>query len=174
MNSSSRPRVAMIAAVAKNGTIGRNGMLPWHLPADLKHLKALTSGTRIVMGRRTWESLPKQLPNREHVVVSSRALDVPSDVIVVRSLNEALALPHPTDPVFVIGGNALYAEALAFVDDLYLTEIDAFVDGDAHFPSWSRNAFHEVSRESHEAPLEKDGEPVRFDFVHYKRRRAAE
>jgi dihydrofolate reductase len=169
MSSPSRPRVALIAAVSRNGTIGKSGTLPWHLPADLKHLKALTSGTRIVMGRRTWQSLPKQLPDREHVVVSSHALDVPSDVIVVRSLNEALALPNPTDPVFVIGGNALYAEALAFVDDLYLTEIDADVEGDTRFPSWDRSKFREASRETHHGTLAGDGALTRFDFVHYVR-----
>jgi dihydrofolate reductase len=173
MNSPSRPRIALIVAVAKNGVIGRNGSLPWRLSDDLKRFKTLTSGTRIVMGRRTWESLPKQLPNREHVVVSSRALDVPNDVIIVRSLSEALALPNATDPVFVIGGSSLYAEALAIIDDLYLTEIDAYVEGDTHFPHWSRNAFHEVSRESHTATLQAGGEPVHFDFVHYERKRAA-
>jgi dihydrofolate reductase len=173
MNSLSKPRVAIIAAVSKNGVIGRNGGLPWHLSADLKHLKALTIGKRIVMGRRTWESLPKQLPNREHVVVTSLALTLPSDVIVVTTLNEALALPNPTDPVFVIGGNALYADALSVVDDLYLTEIDADVDGDTFFPKWSRNAFHEVTRETQAAPLSANTEPVRFDFVHYERKRTA-
>jgi dihydrofolate reductase len=177
MSSPIRPRVAIIAAVAKNGIIGRNGTLPWHLPADLKHLKALTSGCRIIMGRRTWQSFPKPLPNREHIVVTSQALDVPSDVVCVRTLADALALANPTDPVFVFGGNALYAEAIALADDLYLTEIDADVEGDTQFPSWDRSKFREVSRESHEAQLQADAAalaanaaPTRFDFVHYARR----
>ncbi len=170
MNSTARPRIALIAAVAKNGVIGRNGSLPWHLPADLKHFKAITTGKRIVMGRRTWASFPKPLPHREHVVVSSRALEVPGDVIVVRSLGEALALTNPTDPVFVIGGFAMYAEALVIADDLYLTEIDAYVEGDTHFPTWSRNAFHEVSREVHEGALAPGAAPTRFDFVHFTRK----
>ncbi|NJN36426.1 MAG: dihydrofolate reductase [Nitrospiraceae bacterium] len=170
MLSPPRPRIALIAAVSRNGIIGKNGTLPWHLPADLKYLKARTTGKRIVMGRRTWESFPKPLPDREHVVVSSKALNVPTGVWCVRTLAEALALANPTDPVFVIGGNALYAEALSLIDDLYLTEIDADVEGDTYFPNWPRNAFHEISRESHSAPLAPGGEDVRFDFVHYVRK----
>lgn len=121
------------------------------------------------MGRRTWESFPRPLPHREHVVVSSRAVNVPEAVVVVASLAAALSLPDPTDPVFVIGGYALYAEALAVADDLYLTEIEAQVEGDTYFPNWSRNAFHEVSREHHAAPLVTGGESVSFDFVQYTR-----
>lgn len=170
MNSSPRPRVALIAAVSRNGIIGRNGSLPWHLPADLKYLKALTTGKRIVMGRRTWQSFPKPLPNREHVVVTSQALEVPAGVFCVHSLADALALANPTDPVFVIGGNPLYAEAIAVVDDLYLTEIDAEVDGDTTFPEWDRAKFREASRETHQGALAKDAPLVRFDFVHYVRR----
>ncbi len=170
MTSSPRPRVALIAAVSRNGIIGRNGTLPWHLPADLKYLKAITTGKRIVMGRRTWQSFPKPLPNREHVVVTSQALDVPAGVICVRTLTEALALANPTDPVFVIGGNPLYAEAIALIDDLYLTEIDADVEGDTHFPAWDRSQFREASRDTHHGALAKDATPTRFDFVHYVRR----
>lgn len=169
MNSPSRPRIALIAAVAKNGIIGKNGTLPWHLPEDLKHFKALTTGKRIVMGRRTWESFPRPLPNREHIVVSSQKLTVPTDVIVVRTLSDALALPSPTDPVFVIGGFAMYAEALAVADVLYLTEIDANVEGDTTFPIWNRAEFVEQSREPHRGALSNGSAEVRFDFVCYER-----
>lgn len=169
MNSSPRPRIALIAAVAKNGIIGKNGTLPWHLSEDLKHFKALTTGKRIVMGRRTWESFPRPLPNREHVVVSSQQLTVPTGVIVVRTLSEALALPSPTDPVFVIGGFAMYAKALAIADVLYLTEIDADVVGDTTFPIWNRAEFVERSREPHRGALSKESAEVRFDFVCYER-----
>jgi dihydrofolate reductase len=169
MNSTHRPRIAIIAAVAKNGIIGKNGTLPWHLPEDLKHFKKLTTGKRIVMGRRTWESFPRPLPNREHVVVSSKSLTVPNDVIVVRSLSDALALANPTEPVFVIGGFALYAEALALADDLYLTEIDAAVDGDTSFPAWNRGQFVERSRDLHQGSLSKEAAAVPYAFVHYGR-----
>ena len=145
--------------------------MPWHLSADLKYFKALTSGKRIIMGRRTWEAFPKPLPNREHVVVSSSAPAVHQGVRVVRSLAEALALPAPVaTPVFVIGGSAMYREALPLADDLYLTEIDADVDGDTTFPAWDRAAFREASRDRHSALLNPDGPTVNFAFVHYVRR----
>ena len=170
MTSFPRPRLALIAAVAANGTIGRNGTLPWHLSADLKHFKTLTSGKRIVMGRRTWQSFPKPLPNREHVVVTSLALTLPDGVLAVSSFAQALALPPPAaQPIFVIGGNAMYREALPFTDDLYLTEIDANVDGDTTFPLWNRALFREASRERHAAALQSGGPDVNFSFVHYVR-----
>ena len=170
MTSSLRPRLALIAAVAANGIIGLNGTLPWHLSADLKYFKTLTSGKRIVMGRRTWQSFPKPLPTREHVVVSSQVLLLPDGVMKVSSLAEALALPpHAEQPVFVIGGNAMYREALPLADDLYLTEIAANVDGDTTFPEWDRLLFREASREHHAAPLQAGGPDVAFSFVHYVR-----
>lgn len=163
-------RVALIAAVAANGIIGRNGSMPWHLSADLKYFKNITSGKRIVMGRRTWQAFPKPLPNREHVVVTSTEQTLPDGVIKVRSLAEALALPpHAEQPVFVIGGNAMYREALPLADDLYLTEIAASIDGDTVFPTWDRAQFREASRERHAAPLQVGGPDVAFSFVHYVR-----
>lgn len=170
MSSPHHSRLALIAAVAANGIIGRNGSMPWHLSADLKHFKALTSGKRIVMGRRTWEAFPRPLPNREHVVVSSQALVLPEGVMAVRSLTDALSLAPPAEqPVFVIGGNAMYREALPLVDDLYLTEIEADVEGDTTFPAWDRAHFREASRERHSAPLQAGGPDVAFSFVHYVR-----
>ena len=163
-------RLAIIAAVAANGVIGLNGTMPWHLPADLKYFKGRTSGKRIIMGRRTWQAFPKPLPNREHVVVSSQQLVVPDGVLVVRSLAEALRLPaHVESPLFVIGGSALYREALPLADDLYLTEIDALIEGDTSFPTWDRSQFLEVSREPHTAQLRASGADVNFAFVHYVR-----
>lgn len=166
-------RLALIAAVAANGVIGRDGSMPWHLSADLKYFKALTSGKRIIMGRRTWEAFPKPLPNREHVVVSSQALALPDGVRVVRSLAEALALPAPAEaPVFVIGGNAMYRDTLPLADDLYLTEIEADVAGDTTFPVWDRAQFREISRERHRAPLQPTqphAPEVNLSWVHYVR-----
>jgi dihydrofolate reductase len=170
MTLSLRPRVALIAVVAANGTIGLNGTMPWHLSADLKYFKTLTSGKRIVMGRRTWESFPKALPNREHVVVTSSTVAFPEGVIKVASLTAALSLPpHAAQPVFVIGGTSMYREALPLADDLYLTEIEANVAGDTTFPAWDRTQFREVSREHHAAPLHPGEPEVAFSFVHYVR-----
>ena len=173
MTSSPRPRLALIAIVAANGVIGRNGTMPWHVSADLKYFKALTSGKRIIMGRRTWESFPKPLLNREHVVVSSQQLVVPEGVHVVRSLTEALALPeHGETPVFVIGGNAMYREALPLADDLYLTEIEVDVTGDTYFPEWDRSQFLEVSCERYSArlqPTQPNDPEVNLSWAHYVR-----
>jgi dihydrofolate reductase len=162
-------RIAIIAAVAANGVIGRDGTLPWRLPDDLKHFKALTTGKRIVMGRRTWQSFPKPLPNRENVVVSSSALTLPDGVYQTKTLADAIAMPDASDPVFIIGGSRLYEEGFAIASDLYLTKIDANVDGDTFFPPFSRSIFREVSRESHSAPLTAGATPTRFHWVHYVR-----
>jgi dihydrofolate reductase len=170
MSASTRPRLALIAAVAANGVIGRDGRLPWHLSADLKYFKAVTTGKRIIMGRRTWAAFPRPLPNREHIVVSSHALTLPDGVVHVRSLADALRLPAPAEqPVFVIGGHGMYQEALPLADDLYLTEIEATIDGDTRFPAWDRTQFREVARERHAAPLHAGGPDVAFAFVHYVR-----
>ncbi|RMX08724.1 dihydrofolate reductase [Corticibacter populi] len=178
MNSEnpSLPRLALIAAVAANGTIGRDGGLPWHLPQDLQYFKARTSGHRIIMGRRTWESFPRPLPRREHVVISSQALALPEGVHLVRGLDEALCLPFAengamaADMVFVIGGSQVYRAALPLATDLFLTEIGAEVEGDTRFPDWDRTAFVEVAREAHAAPLADGVAAVPFAFVHYRRR----
>lgn len=173
MNESVKPsRVALIAAVAANGVIGRNGTLPWHLPADLQYFKKMTSGSRIVMGRRTWESFPRPLPNRQHVVISSQNLALPEGVLGVSSMHEALTLPDPTPTVFVIGGNQAYTEALQFASDIYLTEIHAEIEGDTHFPTWARNDYQELSRQCCVGDIEAIGQSVPFDFVHYVRKLA--
>jgi dihydrofolate reductase len=134
--------LSIIAAVARNGVIGRNGALPWRLPADLKHFKSVTMGKPVIMGRRTWESLGKPLPGRMNIVVTSRR-DLP--VPCAGSLDEALRLAASADEVFVIGGARLFAEALARASRLYLTEIDADFDGDTWFPPFRRTEWSLVS-----------------------------
>ena len=166
--SNRRLSLAIIAAVAANGVIGRDGKLPWFLPEDLQHFKSMTYNSRIIMGRRTWESLAKPLGFREHVVVTSSQLVVPEGVHVARSLAEALQLPGQR-PVFVIGGAALYREALPLVDVMFLTEIAAQVNGDTLFPDWDRSLFRELSRVNCHAPPHQDGSNTLAEFVHYER-----
>jgi dihydrofolate reductase len=126
----------VIAAVAANGVIGRGGQLPWHLPDDLKHFKQLTLNHAVIMGRRTFESIGRPLPQRRSIVVSS-SLAPPSQVEVVRTLDEAIRLAE--NDAFVIGGAMLYAEALARAQVLHLTELGDAVEGDTFFPSFDRS-----------------------------------
>lgn len=162
------PEVVLVAAVAANGVIGRGGGIPWHLPDDMRRFRELTIGHPVVMGRRTWESLParfRPLPGRRNIVVS-RASGTPGDGAEwVRSLDEALALAAGEERVGVIGGAALYAAALPLADRLELTEIGRAIDGDTRFPDWDRDAFAETAREQHRSD---DGLP--YAFVTYVRR----
>ncbi|GAA5179854.1 dihydrofolate reductase [Niveibacterium umoris] len=160
------PRLALIAAVAQNGTIGRDNALPWRLRDDLKRFKALTLGHPVVMGRKTWESLGRPLPGRRNIVVTRQPGLVLEGAEVVHSLDEALAGCNDADTVFVIGGAQLYREALGRADALYLTEVGADVEGDAHFPPIGDAGFREVARESHAAG---EGNEHPFSFVDYIR-----
>ena len=166
-------RLSIIVAVAENGVVGKDNALPWYLPEDLKYFKAKTLGKPIVMGRKTFESIGKPLPERTNIVISGNPDYAAPGVTVVSSMAEALALARATaaidgqDELMVIGGASVYAEALPFADAIYLTEVHAVIDGDAYMPvvDWSR--WQEQSRERHTAlaPQAPD-----FSFVVYQRR----
>lgn len=160
------PRLFVIAAVAHNGVIGAYGKLPWRLPEDLKHFKALTLGHPVIMGRRTWESLKGPLPGRENIVVTRTPGYEAPGASVAASLEGALALCAGEPLVFVIGGADLYAAALPLADGLALTEIQRDYEGDVRFPDWDREAWRETQRKPQVAA---DG--TRFDFVLYERKR---
>lgn len=156
--------LAIIAAIARNGVIGAGNALPWRLPADLAHFRALTTGHAVVMGRRTWQSLRGPLPHRENIVVTRDPGFVAPGAIVAGSLHDALQrATHPL-PHFCIGGAQLYAAALPYADLLYLTEIDRDFAGDARFPAWERSAFVEIARDEHASDT---GLP--YAFVTYAR-----
>jgi dihydrofolate reductase len=161
-------KLVLIAAVARNGVIGRDNDLLWKEPADQKHFAAATRGHAVVMGRRTWESLPprsRPLPGRRNIVVTrSAGFDAPG-AETVDSLDAALQRLSGAPQVFVIGGAQLYAQALPRVDEMVLTEIDADLHGDVHFPHWDRQAFSEVRREAH-----VDAQGLPFAFVTYRRK----
>lgn len=162
-------QLILIAAVARDGAIGRAGLMPWHLPQDLAHFKRTTLGCPVVMGRKTWESLPprfRPLPGRRNVVVTRNPAWQAEGAEAAASLDAALERLRDQARVFVIGGGELYAQALPRADGLVLTEIDTEVpDADTHFPRWERADFAELGRESHEAEA-----PWPFHFVHYQRR----
>jgi dihydrofolate reductase len=140
------PPLCLIAAIADNGVIGRKNRLPWHLPADLGHFKQLTLDKTIVMGRRTWESLPGVLPRRRHIVLSRDPAFRPEGCLVVDSLDAAIAAAGPVPELLIVGGAALYAETLPRADGLYLTLVHAALEGDAWFPRWDPVDWVEVSR----------------------------
>lgn len=158
------PKVYLVAAVAANGVIGRQGRLPWHLPEDLKHFKRLTLGHPVIMGRKTWESLNgKALAGRDNIVVTRTAgYDAPG-AAVASSLDAALALCVGESVVFVIGGEQLFAESLPAAAGLALTEIHRDYEGDVSFPKYDRSRWRATQRESHTAT---DG--TKFDFVLYE------
>ncbi|MFT6551393.1 MAG: dihydrofolate reductase [Zhongshania marina] len=153
--------VSLIVAMAKNRVIGVNNQLPWHLPADLKHFKATTMAKPIVMGRKTWESIGRPLPGRFNIVISRQLDYIAEGAEVVSDLTAALALARKEaastglDEVLIIGGEAIYRQALGEVDKMYITEVDLEPDGDAWFPDIELNAWNEVSREYHPAKLDK-------------------
>lgn len=143
--------LSLIAAMAKDRVIGKDNAMPWHLPADLRHFKAVTLGKPVVMGRRTFESIGRPLPGRRNVVVSRNAQWLAEGVEVAASLDAALALLADCDEVMIIGGGQLYAEALPRADRLYLTYIDAQLSGDTHFPDYMPLGWQELERTRHPA-----------------------
>ena len=172
-----QPAVVLVAAVARNGVIGRAGGLAWNIPEDMAHFKAVTAGGTVVMGRSTWESIPQRfrpLPGRRNIVLSRQASFAAAGAEVVPTLEAAFALAaSPRNgqaapaAVFVIGGRQVYTAALAQATRLELTELQQDFEGDAHFPQGWRKDFQETSRRrvSTAAPNGFD-----IDFVSYERR----
>lgn len=161
------PKLCLIVARSQNGVIGRDGDMPWRLSSDLKRFKALTSGKPVIMGRKTWDSLPrKPLPKRPNIVVSRNPeLSVP-DAWLAPGLTPAIAMARSMavkaeqDEVFVIGGAGLYEHALEFADRLYLTEVCADLEGDTYFPEIHEQDWNERSSETVPAGEKDDYETV--------------
>jgi len=164
------PRLALIAAVARNRVIGAGNRMPWHLGADLRHFRALTMGHRVIMGRRTYESLRKPLPGRENVIVTRNPRFEAPGCAVVGSLGAALAGQTLPAPTFCIGGALLYSAALPLATEIYLTEIDADFTGDATMPVICARDWREASREPGADPVSG----LRYAFVHLVRVRPTE
>jgi dihydrofolate reductase len=161
-------RLTVVAAVARGGVIGRGSTIPWHLPEDLAHFRALTTGHPVVMGRRTWESLPERfrpLPGRRNVVLTRDPDWSAPGAERASSVEDALRRLDDVPRVFVIGGAAVYAATLPHADELVLTEIEADVDGDVVFPPFEPSEFEVTAREGH---VSESGLP--FSVVTYVRR----
>ena len=162
------PRLVLIAALDRHRAIGRGGELLWHEREDQKHFRAVTMGCPVIMGRKTWDSLParfKPLPGRRNIVITRDAAWQAPGAEAAASLAAAMARVAGAERAFVIGGGELYAGALAQADELQLTEIDTEFDGaDSYFPAFERGQFVETAREERMAA---DGTP--FAFVSYRR-----
>ncbi len=147
------PFLSLLVAMSKNRVIGKNNQLPWHLPEDLKHFKALTMGHPIIMGRKTYESIGKVLPGRINIIVTRQKNYVIPSAIVVDSIQSAFAAGFEENSAkneaFVIGGEEIFHQALAFSQRIYLTEIQKTFDGDTFFPELNSQEWHETKRAIH-------------------------
>lgn len=159
----SRPQLTLVAAMAEGRVIGIENRLPWHLPEDLRHFKAVTLGKPVVMGRKTFESIGRPLPGRHNIVVTRQTDWQAEGVECAHGIEQALQLAGDVDEVCLIGGAELYAQALSFADCLQLTEIALSVSGDAVFPDFLAAGWREVSRETHQSAA-----GLGYAFVEYR------
>lgn len=150
----------MIAAMANNRVIGKDNKMPWHLPEDLRHFKALTLGKPVVMGRKTYESIGRPLPGRHNIVISRQADLQIEGVTTVTSFAQAKLAAGDCEELIVMGGGQLYAELLQQSDILYLTEISLDVEGDTYFPNWDDGSWLEVSRD-----VAKNDKQMQYSFI---------
>ena len=139
-----------IVVTDKQWAIGRSGDLLFSLPGDMKHFRTLTTGGTVIMGRKTYESIGRPLPNRTNVVVTRRKDYRPEGCLVAGSLEQAVGLFDPSEEIFIIGGAQIYTQAMPMADRLYLTEIDFDYEGDTRFPEWKREEWTLLSEERHE------------------------
>ena len=159
-----RPRLSLVAAVARDGGIGYRGELLVRIPDDLRRFKRLTLGAPVVMGRKTWEAIGRPLPGRQNLVVTRDPAWHAEGATPAASLAAALDLAAASERVFVIGGAELYALALPSADELELTEVDAEFAADTFFPPWNRAEFRQTSCEDHATP-----EGLAYRYASYRR-----
>ncbi|MDQ7948587.1 MAG: dihydrofolate reductase [Pedobacter sp.] len=160
-------KTSIIVAIAENHAIGKDNQLLWHLPADLKHFKVLTTGHPIIMGRKTYDSIGKPLPNRRNIVVTRQhGLEI-DGVEVVNSLNDALSLCRDEMETFIIGGAEIYKSALDKTDRIYLTTVHATYEADAFFPALDLANWQEIEQEHHQAD-EKNAVAYTFSTLERK------
>ena len=161
--------ICIAVAVGENFAIGKNNQLLWHMPADLKFFKQTTSGHAIIMGRKTFDSVGKPLPNRRNIVITRDSSLKIDGVEVVNSLDEALAITqHEEKPVFIVGGAEIYRQALSKTDTIYLTTIHHTFDADTFFPTIDRSEWETISSEPHKAD-EKNKYDYTFEVLKRKK-----
>lgn len=158
--------ITLIAAMAKNRVIGKDNQLIWHFPEDLKHFKRLTSGHHVVMGRKTFESVGRPLPNRTNIIVTRQANYKAEGCLIAHSLDEAIALVENDAQPFIVGGAEIYKQALEIAKTIELTIIDGEYDGDSFFPEFDMNIWKLARGEKKEAD-DKHIHP--YEFLTYKK-----
>ena len=160
--------ISLIAAMGKNRVMGHGGKIPWHLSADLKHFKEITTGHPVIMGRKTYESIGRALPGRTNIVLSRNPEFAPADVVLVPSLQEAFKLTEGAGEVFVIGGQSLYEQTLPAAGENYLTFVDAEAEGDAFFPKFDEDEFRLTHSERH---TKDEKNPFGYTYLIYERKK---
>ncbi|MCL1125188.1 type 3 dihydrofolate reductase [Shewanella surugensis] len=153
-------RIAMIAAMANNRVIGKDNQMPWHLPEDLRHFKAMTMDKPIVMGRKTFESIGRPLPGRHNIVITRQEHFSASGITIVDSIDSAIMAAGQSDELVIIGGGQLYSAMLPKAERLYLTEIKLDVEGDTFFPHWDDGSWHEECK-----IVEKNSSGLEYSFI---------
>jgi dihydrofolate reductase len=143
--------IIIIAAMAENRVIGKNNALPWSIKADMLRFKGLTTGYPCIMGRKTYQSLPKRpLPHRENIVVSSSLRNTDAEIIIVRSLEEGIHYGKNHDKIYICGGASIYHEAVHFANKMELTLIHKTYEGDAYFPAINKTDWREIQRDDYD------------------------
>lgn len=161
------PVISLVVAVSENGVIGTDGTLPWHLPADLRHFKALTMGKPVLMGRKTYESIGRPLPGRRNIVVTRSSDWSQEGVHVVHDIESGIRAAAPCDDLMIIGGGEIYARTLERADRIYLTRVHVIVEGDTTFPTLDLEDWTCIDQQAHEPG--PDG--VGYTFLTYVRKR---
>jgi dihydrofolate reductase len=152
--------ISIVVAIAENNAIGKNNQLLWHLPADLKHFKQITTGHTVIMGRKTYDSVGKPLPNRRNIIITRQDITI-EGCEVAKSIEDALALCAGEEEVFIIGGAEIYKQSIHLADRIYLTIVHQKFDGDSYFPEINYGQWVETTREDHQ-PDEKNKLPYSF------------
>ena len=160
--------ITIIAAIGKNGELGKNNDLIWHLPNDLKRFKKVTAGHHVIMGRKTFESLGKPLPNRTNIIITRNKNYTAEGCVIVNSLDDALLAAKDDKNPYILGGAEIYNQAIKIVDVLDLTLVDAELDADAFFPKVDTTIWKEVSRENHKAD---ERHQYNYSFVTYYKKK---
>ena len=162
----SKQRITIIAAAASNDALGKDNKLIWHLSKDLQHFKTLTNGHAVIMGRKTFESMPRALPNRTNIVITRQSDYLAENITVTSSLSEALTIAKDDPRPFIIGGGEIYKEAMSIADEIELTRVHADFEADTFFPEINSHQWKEVWREDHAAD-EKHAHA--FTFIRYQK-----